>query len=166
MSFGFMDNTYVRVSSFFLCWAVTIHKCQGITLSQIVIDMSPNKGTFKNGQAYVAFNQITSLENLYIIIYVCGQIHASGTIKHEMTHVDRSSIPSLCQPMITHVNKFSFLHLAHLNVCGLKSKEADIKCDKTLKYVDVMCFNETQLNTCDTVTPNMLGFDDAYSLFR
>ena len=60
VSFGFMDNTYVRVSRtqfpFFLCWAVTIHKCQGMTLPQIVVDMSPNKGTFKNGQAYVAFS--------------------------------------------------------------------------------------------------------------
>ena len=83
-----------------------------------------------------------------------------------MTHVDRSSIPSLCQPMITHVNRFSFLHLAYLNVCCLKSNEADIRCDKTLKHVDVMCFNETHLNTCDIVTPNMLGFDDVYSLFR
>ena len=43
-------------SHFFLCWAVTIHKCQGMTLPQIVVDMSPNKGTFKNGQAYVAFS--------------------------------------------------------------------------------------------------------------
>ena len=110
MSFGFMDNTYVRVSRtqfpFFLCWAVTIHKCQGMTLPQIVVDMSPNKGTFKNGQAYVAFSRVTSLENLYIVNYDCGQIHASSSTEHEMTCVDRSSIPSLCQPMITHVNRF------------------------------------------------------------
>ena len=60
VSFGFMDNTYVRVSRtqfpFYLCWAITIHKCQGMTLPQIVIDMSPHKGTFKNGQAYIAFS--------------------------------------------------------------------------------------------------------------
>ena len=94
MSFGFMDNTYVRVSRtqfpFFLCWAVTIHKCQGMPLPQIVVDMSPNKGTFKNGQAYVAFSQVTSLENLYIVNYDHGQICASSSIEHEMTHVDRS----------------------------------------------------------------------------
>ena len=29
-----------------LAWAVTIHKCQGLTLSQIVIDMTPAKGEF------------------------------------------------------------------------------------------------------------------------
>ena len=29
-----------------LAWAVTKHKCQGLTLSEIVIDMTPAKGKF------------------------------------------------------------------------------------------------------------------------
>ena len=39
-----------------LAWAVTIHKFQGLTLPEIVIDMTPAKGKFKPGQAYVAFS--------------------------------------------------------------------------------------------------------------
>ena len=39
-----------------LAWAVTIHKCQGLTLPEIVIDMIPAKGRFKPGEAYVAFS--------------------------------------------------------------------------------------------------------------
>ena len=39
-----------------LAWAVKIHKCQGLTLPDIVIDMTPAKGKFKPGQAYVAFS--------------------------------------------------------------------------------------------------------------
>ena len=39
-----------------LAWAVTIHKCQGLTLPEIVVDMSPKKGKFSGGQAYVAFS--------------------------------------------------------------------------------------------------------------
>ena len=30
-----------------LAWAVKIHKCQGLTLSEIVIDMTPAKGKFR-----------------------------------------------------------------------------------------------------------------------
>ena len=32
-----------------LAWAVTIHKCQGLTLPEIVVDMSPDKGRFSPG---------------------------------------------------------------------------------------------------------------------
>ena len=39
-----------------LAWAVTIHKCQGLTLPEIVIDMTPAEGKFKPLEAYVAFS--------------------------------------------------------------------------------------------------------------
>ena len=46
-----------------LAWAVTIHKCQGLTLSEIVIDMICAKGKFKPGEAYVAFSRVKTLDN-------------------------------------------------------------------------------------------------------
>ena len=42
-----------------LWWAVPIHKCQGLTLPPIVVDMSHDKGKFHDGQAYVAFSRLT-----------------------------------------------------------------------------------------------------------
>ena len=44
-----------------LAWAVTIHKCQGLTLSEIVINMTHVKGKFKPGEAYVAFTSVKTL---------------------------------------------------------------------------------------------------------
>ena len=52
-----------------LTWAVTIHKCQGLTLPEIVIDMAPAKGKFKHGEAYVILSRVRRLEKLYIINY-------------------------------------------------------------------------------------------------
>ena len=52
-----------------LAWAVTIHKCQGLTLFEIVIDMTPAKGKFKPGEAYVAFSRVRTLQKLHIINY-------------------------------------------------------------------------------------------------
>ena len=52
-----------------LSWAVTIHKCQGLTLDQIVIVMSPNKRKYYPGQAYVGFSQVKTLDSLHIINY-------------------------------------------------------------------------------------------------
>ena len=52
-----------------LAWAVTIHKCHGLKLPEIVIDMTPAKYKFKPGEAYVAFTRVRTLEKLHIINY-------------------------------------------------------------------------------------------------
>ena len=52
-----------------LAWAITIHKCQGLTLPGIVIDMTCAKGKFKPGEAHVAFSRVKTLDKLHIINY-------------------------------------------------------------------------------------------------
>ena len=52
-----------------IAWAVTIYKCQGLTLSEIVIDMTCAKGKFKPGKAYVAISGVKTLDKLHIINY-------------------------------------------------------------------------------------------------
>jgi len=47
-----------------LAWATTIHKVQGLTLDQIVVNMKG--GRFGAGQVYVAFSRVKSLNSLYI----------------------------------------------------------------------------------------------------
>ena len=56
-----------------LAWAVTIHKCQGLTLPEIVIDMTPAKVRFKPGEACVAFSRVRTLEKLHI-----NQLHTKS----------------------------------------------------------------------------------------
>ena len=47
-----------------LAWAVTIHKSQGKTYEQAIIDLG--SGAFAPGQTYVALSRLTSLEGLYL----------------------------------------------------------------------------------------------------
>ena len=49
---------------FRLAWAVTIHKAQGKTFDQVVIDI--DRGTFAPGQMYVALSRCTSLEGIVL----------------------------------------------------------------------------------------------------
>ena len=57
-----------------------------MTLPEIVVDMSQNKGRFKDGQAYVAFSHVTSLNKLHIINYTREQIRVSHHVNEEMKH--------------------------------------------------------------------------------
>ncbi|MEO5920390.1 MAG: AAA family ATPase [Pseudolysinimonas sp.] len=47
-----------------LAWAVTIHKSQGKSYDQAIIDLGPR--SFAPGQTYVALSRITALEGLYL----------------------------------------------------------------------------------------------------
>ena len=52
-----------------LAWAVTIHKCQGLIMSEIVIDMTHENGKLKPGEAYVAFSRVKTLDKFHVINY-------------------------------------------------------------------------------------------------
>jgi ATP-dependent DNA helicase PIF1 len=47
-----------------LAWAVTIHKSQGQTYDEVLIDMG--RGAFSPGQTYVALSRVRSLDGLYL----------------------------------------------------------------------------------------------------
>ena len=78
-----------------LTWAVTIHKCQGLTLPEIVIDITPAKGKFKPGEAYLAFSRVGTLEKLHIINYTQSQMHVSEHVEKEMKRLRKNILPQI-----------------------------------------------------------------------
>ena len=169
-TFSVRNKGHVRVSRtqfpLFLCWAVTIHKCQGMTLPEIVVDMSREKGRYREGQAYVAFSRVTQLDKLHIVNYNREQIRVSGSVKAEMSRCDVNSIPDMPTPFLLTCDKHHNLCVAHLNIQKLCAKQPDIIHDEILHKCDIICFNETHLCESDVVSPDMFGFGNAYALFR
>ena len=78
----------------FLSWVVSIHKCQGLTVDEIVVDMSRHKGPYQQGQAYVAFSRVKTLEKLHIINYCKKQIKVSPDVSEDKLYTTNSRAKS------------------------------------------------------------------------
>ena len=138
-----------------LAWAVTIHKWQGLTLPEIVIDMTPAKGRYKPGEAYVAFSRVRTLEKLHIINYTQNQIHMSEHVEKEMERLRKNILPQM--PLNLFQNVPGGVKLLHINIGNFKTKIADIKNDDIFQNADIIALNETHLQHSDTLTPDMIG---------
>ncbi len=124
-----------------LCYGLTIHKTQGLTVEGIVVNMT--KGTFMHGQAYVAFSRVRKVDGLYIIGYDRKKVTSSPEVDQEMERLRQNLIPDLPEPVISRGN--ILLSIGHLNIQGLMSSK-DYLTDDPLIQCDVLCLTETRLS--------------------
>ena len=130
-----------------LSWAVTIHKVQGLTLSNVVVDMDPKKGRFGFGQAYVAFSRVRNQQALRILNYDRQQIKADPSV-HDFIHAMRTDsllhVPIECAPR--HPSAYSVIHQ---NVENITVHAEDINQHSMIQRSDIICFTETHLHADD-----------------
>ena len=136
-----------------------------MTLPEIVVDMSREKGRYREGQAYVAFSCVTQLDKLHIVNYTREQIRVSSSVKEEMGRCNVKSVPDMPIPFMLTCNKHDNICICHLNIQKLSAKQPDIIQDELLQGRDIVCFNETHLHEADVLSPEMFGFDKTYSLY-
>ena len=123
-----------------LAWATTIHKVQGLTLDEIVVDMKG--GRFSPGQAYVAFSRVKKLEGLHILNFNPKAIKASQYVELEMERLNNNLLNPI--PLITNLLPLTtHISVALLNTRSILTKLPDINQDDSLKSAHVVCFTET-----------------------
>ena len=150
----------------YLSWAVSIHKCQGLTLDEIVVDMSRDKGPYQKGQAYVALSRVKTLDKLHIINYCRQQIKVSADVEKEMQRLRQNRIQPIKEPFIRNADCDSHLCISHLNVRNLNAKKEDIANDTDLQKADILCFSETHLSPADSLTSELIGIPNDRKIYR
>jgi ATP-dependent exoDNAse (exonuclease V) alpha subunit len=75
-------------------WSVTIHKSQGQTYDEVVIDLG--RGAFSPGQTYVALSRVRSLEGLYLTRAIkMGDVMVDKDVVRFMSAVKQAPINKL-----------------------------------------------------------------------
>uniref|UniRef100_A0A1X7UC97 ATP-dependent DNA helicase n=1 Tax=Amphimedon queenslandica TaxID=400682 RepID=A0A1X7UC97_AMPQE len=94
--FMVMKNVFVYRSQFplILVFTVTIHKCQGLSLDNAIIDLSNN--VFKEGMAYLALSRVRTLSGVHLTCFNPKSLMVcSKSIReiNRLRHLYRSDLP-------------------------------------------------------------------------
>ena len=130
-----------------LAWAVTIHKCQGLTLEKVVVDMKGAK-RFNNGQAYVAFSRVKSIHGLHILNFDESGIKTHSAVRDAMKKLHTRHLPIPPPPEFNNPELASAITIGHINIQYFLDKQKDLISEFELyKNIDIMCFTETHLQS-------------------
>ncbi|CAH2097416.1 unnamed protein product [Euphydryas editha] len=100
--FEIINRAYVHREQFPICiaYAITIHKSQGLSLSNALMDIG--SAVFTSGQAYVALSRVTSLGGLHLINVDFGSIKAQ-----ESSICEYNRLRSIYRPDLSKIVKLN-----------------------------------------------------------
>lgn len=134
------------------CFAITAHKCQGMTLSKVFVDFTDSEGKpVKNvaeGAFYVAITRVRTGEDLFLSTFSPKFIRRNYSVEDEMERLRLHAQhvffkPFLNMPVFEN-NDDGEMKLVYLNINGFLHAEhnEDLKEDKNLCQADLLCISE------------------------
>ena len=164
--FMIMKSFYVQRKQFplILAYAITIHKSQGLSLDNAIIDLSDK--VFSAGMAYVALSRLRSLSGLHLLAFDPRSIIVSPKCLQELNRLRqlyRKDLPLYAVPSKTtcrsrrlalHVIEDSIDQLHHL-ACKVKKTSSTKHCNPQRKGTTFprKCWNPVKrTTTCSTVS--------------
>ena len=123
--------------------AKTVHRSQGDTVSEIVVDFS---GRTQTGIHYVAMSRVREFDNLYLLNYDPRKVKASEEVKLEMGRLRQQSCPSTVRNLY---DVKAPLKIAYVNAQSLHRHKMDVEHDFNLSNADVLFCSETRFQETD-----------------
>ena len=124
----------------------TIHRCQGDTLDQVVVDLTSKRR--EPHSHYVALSRVKTLDGLFILNLNPEKIHVSENVKREMAELRsaRQTELSLHRP---YLESDTCYHIGFLNVRSLHKHVECVRKDHFIMACDVNLFCETCTSSSD-----------------
>ena len=122
--------------------AKTIHRCQGDTLNEVVVDLPSSS---REHMHYVALSRVRNSSKLHILnLNEKKKICISEKVKEEMARLREKPLVS-CVPCLYNNDQPSRIKVLFHNVRSLRLHFDDIKCDYNVQAADINIFVETRL---------------------
>ena len=123
--------------------AKTVHRSQGDTVSEIVVDFT---GRSQTGIHYVAMSRVREFENLHLLNYDPKKVKASEEVKLEMDRLRQQPCLSTVKNLY---NVNAQLKIAYINAQSLHRHKMDVEHDFNLSNADVLFCSETRFQESD-----------------
>ena len=123
--------------------AKTVHRSQGDTVSEVVVDFT---GRTQTGIHYVAMSRVREFDKLHLLNYDPRKVKASEEVKLEMGRLRQQSCPSTLRNLYD-VN--ASLKIAYVNAQSLHRHKMDVEHDFNLSNADVLFCSETRFQESD-----------------
>ena len=92
---------------FTVAYAMSIHKCQGVSVDRAIIT---TKDVFTTAQTYVAFSRVRSAAGLYLMDFDIDKVTTSRYALAEYNKLRaRTGMPPLCDPKLTRQPRFDVM---------------------------------------------------------
>jgi len=106
-----------------LAWAITVHKSQGVSLDEAIIDLSR---VFEFGQGYVAISRVRQLSGLYVLGWnaMAFQVDPAVLEKDREFRIDSTDAEKICDNLDN--IKLEKLQNEFVVDCGGKIKTSDV----------------------------------------
>jgi len=127
-------------------YAKTIHRCQGDTLDQVVVDLTSKRK--EPHSHYVALSRVKTLDGLFALNVDPEKIHVSEKVECKMSQLrsTRHTTLSLHQP---YLDSDTCYHVGFLNVRSLHEHIECVQKDHFITACDVNLFCETCTSSSD-----------------